>query len=82
MTPLLDVRDLRVSFNIRREGDMPWTPPRLLHAVGGVNFTLNPGETLGIVGESGCGKSTLARALIQMVPVPYTHLTLPTIYPG
>ena len=33
MTPLLDVRDLRVSFNIRREGDMPWTPPRLLHAV-------------------------------------------------
>ena len=68
MTPLLDVRDLRVSFNIRREGDMPWTPPRLLHAVGGVNFTLNPGETLGIVGESGCGKSTLARALIQMVP--------------
>ena len=66
--PLLDVRDLRVSFELRRAGDLPWTPPRLLHAVSGVDFTLAAGETLGIVGESGCGKSTLARALIQMVP--------------
>ena len=56
-TPLLDVRDLRVSFHIRRDGDMPWTRPTELKALNGVNFTLNPGETLGIVGESGCGKS-------------------------
>lgn len=66
--PLLDVRDLRVTFHIRRDGDMPWTPPHQLHAVGGVNFTLKPGETLGVVGESGCGKSTLARALIGLAP--------------
>lgn len=66
--PLLKVEDLRVTFHISREGDMPWTRPRQLHAVGGVNFELMLGETLGIVGESGCGKSTLARAIIQMVP--------------
>ena len=69
MTPdLLEVSDLRVTFLITREGDMPWTRPRALQALAGVNFSLAPGETLGIVGESGCGKSTLARALIQMVP--------------
>ncbi|MFN3527252.1 MAG: ATP-binding cassette domain-containing protein, partial [Paracoccus sp. (in: a-proteobacteria)] len=68
MTPLLDVHDLRVTFPIRPEGAMPWAKPLPLHAVAGVDFTLNPGETLGVVGESGCGKSTLARALIGLVP--------------
>ncbi|MEH6631411.1 MAG: oligopeptide/dipeptide ABC transporter ATP-binding protein [Halopseudomonas aestusnigri] len=66
-TPLLKVEDLRVSFDLRSGGDMPWTKTRVLQAVGGVNFELKQGETLGIVGESGCGKSTLARALIRMV---------------
>ena len=66
-TPLMKVDDLHVSFAIKADGDMPWTAPRHLHAVGGVSFELNQGETLGIVGESGCGKSTLARALIRMV---------------
>ena len=68
MTALIQAQDLRVTFHIKREGDMPWTAPRALQAVAGVDFALNPGETLGIVGESGSGKSTLARALIQLVP--------------
>ena len=65
---LLRVRDLKVTFDIRGAGALPWSRPRLLHAVGGVDFDLMPGQTLGIVGESGSGKSTLARALIGLVP--------------
>ena len=68
MTALIEAQDVAVTFLLRREGDMPWTRPRELRAVNGVDFTLAAGETLGIVGESGSGKSTLARALIQMVP--------------
>ena len=68
MTALLEVRDLHVTFALRREGALPWAKPALLHAVNGVNFSIKAGETLGIVGESGCGKSTLARAIIQLVP--------------
>ncbi len=68
MSDLLSVRDLRVTFQIRPEGALPWTRPNPLHAVNGVDFSLAPGETLGVVGESGCGKSTLARALIGLVP--------------
>jgi len=65
---LLSVSGLKVTFDVYPHGAMPWTKPRKLKAVDGVDFDLFAGETLGIVGESGCGKSTLARAVARMVP--------------
>lgn len=54
---LLEVKDLQVAYGNPSSDD-------LTMAVDGVSFTVNEGETLGIVGESGCGKSTVARALM------------------
>ncbi len=68
MSPILSVRDLSVTFDVRRPGSWPWTPPRKLHAVSEVSFDLQAGECLGIVGESGSGKSTIARAIVGTIP--------------
>ena len=63
----LDVRDLRVSF-FTDEGEV--------HAVDGVSFTIQRGETLALVGESGCGKSVTALSLAKLVATP------PGVYKG
>lgn len=63
--PLLSVRDLRVEFSL--PGGGLFSEPRSLKAVDGISFDLQPGETLGVVGESGCGKSTLGRAVLRLI---------------
>jgi oligopeptide transport system ATP-binding protein len=67
--PILSVRDLSVTFDVRPQNAWPWTQSLKLQAVSGLSIDLQPGETLGLVGESGSGKSTLARAIIGTVPV-------------
>ena len=62
---LLEVRDLRVSFD---------TYAGEVQAVRGVNFHLDAGETLAIVGESGCGKSVSMQTIMKLLPSPPVRL--------
>jgi oligopeptide transport system ATP-binding protein len=59
--PLLEVRDLHVEFNTR-EG--------VVRAVNGVNYTVESGETLAVLGESGSGKSVTAQAIMGILDMP------------
>ena len=64
-TPLLEVRNLRKLFAGKSsffQKDKSW-----IKAVDDVSFTLNPKETLGVVGESGCGKSTMGRSVLRLI---------------
>ena len=63
--PVLEVRNLKRDY-ISSGGFL--RPARIVHAVKGVNFTLDKGRTLAVVGESGCGKSTLARMITLIDP--------------
>jgi oligopeptide transport system ATP-binding protein len=58
---LLDVQKLKTQFK---------TPDGIIHAVNGVSFSLEEGETLGLVGESGCGKSVTMLSVLRLIPMP------------
>jgi peptide/nickel transport system ATP-binding protein len=67
--PLVQAHDLAKTFDV----SVPWLnrvieqrPRQLLHAVDGVSFDIEKGQTLALVGESGCGKSTVARLLVGL----------------
>ncbi len=59
--PLIEVKDLRVEFDVRAG---------IVKAVDGLTMTIYRGQTVGVIGESGCGKSMTARAILQMIPKP------------
>jgi len=62
--PLLEVRGLTKYYPVK-QGIFPHNAG-WIHAVDGVDFTLNRGETLGLVGESGCGKTTVGRQIVGL----------------
>ena len=57
--PLLEVKDLRTEIRLKRS---------TVHALDGVTFSVDTGQTLGIVGESGCGKTMTAMSIMQLLP--------------
>ena len=61
MAPILQVKDLVVRFD---------TQDGVVHAVNGVTYDLQEGETLGIVGESGSGKSVHVLSMLGLIPMP------------
>ncbi|HYI80109.1 MAG TPA: ABC transporter ATP-binding protein [Thermoleophilaceae bacterium] len=64
--PILALENLAVAFPARGRG-LRRGGPEPLRAVDGVTLSIDPGETVGLVGESGCGKSTLARAAVRLL---------------
>jgi peptide/nickel transport system ATP-binding protein len=59
--PLLDIKDLRVEFKVYGG---------VLKVLDGVNFLVNAGEKVGLVGETGCGKTTTMKAVLRILPMP------------
>jgi peptide/nickel transport system ATP-binding protein len=57
----LSVRDLTVVYTARK---------KIVHAVNGVSFDMQKGETLGLVGETGAGKTTIAKSILRVLPNP------------
>jgi len=61
MTKLLEVKNLKTQF---------FTQDGVVHAVNGISYNVDSGETVAIVGESGCGKSVGVMSLIRLIPQP------------
>ena len=66
MAVLMEVRNLKTEFH---------TEEGTVYAVNGISYTLNEGETLGVVGESGCGKSVHALSIMGLIPQPPGKIT-------
>jgi len=65
MEHLLEVKNLKTYFKVNKR----WIP-----AVEDVSFYMDPGETLGVVGESGCGKTVTAMSILKLLPLSITRI--------
>lgn len=66
MSTLLEVKNLKKHFPLKKQNPFSKEHP-VLKAVDGISFSIQAGETLGLVGESGCGKSTAGRVMLKLL---------------
>ena len=64
--PLLEIKGLHVQFKVYGG---------ILKVLDGVNFRVNAGEKVGLVGETGCGKTTTMKAILRILPMPPARIT-------
>jgi len=69
--PLLEIKDLHVNFNVYGG---------TLKVLDGVNFVVQSGQKVGLVGETGCGKTTTMKAVLRILPMPPAHIPRGEIY--
>ena len=63
---LLEIKNLSVEYHSDED---------ILYAVNNVNLSLEPGETLGLVGETGAGKTTIAKSIMRILPAAQAEIT-------
>ena len=64
---LLEVQNLKLYYPVKVRQNILRSETRYVKAVDDISFTVNKGETFGLVGESGCGKSTTGRTLLRLI---------------
>jgi oligopeptide/dipeptide ABC transporter ATP-binding protein len=69
--PMVELQEVRAHFAARAG---LFQGSSTVRAVDGVSLKIDPGETLGLVGESGCGKTTLGRAILRLVEITSGHI--------
>ena len=65
--PLLEVQNLKLYYPVKVKKNVLFSEKRYVKAVDDISFTVNQGETFGLVGESGCGKSTTGKVIVKLL---------------
>ena len=72
--PLLEVQNLKLYYPVKVRKNALFSEKGFVKAVDDISFTVNQGETFGLVGESGCGKSTTGKTIVKLLRPTEGHI--------